>query len=341
MARLGNGDGTRRYALLAGRWARPRPTWSRGAVWPAGECPCLPQDQCPAAIMGHDLGGGAGRHHDGLPGRVVPMRCPECGVETAEATPACAVCGAPAPRQSPGSSRSGSRAGVKRHLVRQRRFWVKPDQAAGPDAPTRPGGTGDSTADPADSDAAGWSVSAAIGAGMGQQPSESAPDSELDGTLLARWVEARRFSATRLRPGYDEDEVDAFCHAIRDTFVGLREPSLTPDEIRNKQFSTTRLRPGYDELEVDAFLDEAELRLAAQAGAGARAARRSGAAGSAAGAAQISCLECGADGAEATEVCARCGAPAGYQPSAADPAVAQGGGRGDGSVDHSIRGSRQ
>lgn len=34
------------------------------------------------------------------------------------------------------------------------------------------------------------------------------------------------------------------------------------------------------------------------------------------------CLECGADSAEATEVCARCGAPASYQPSAADPAVA-------------------
>ena len=63
------------------------------------------------------------------------------------------------------------------------------------------------------------------------------------------------------------EEVDAFAIAIRDTFLGTREPSLTPDEIRNKQFSTTRLRPGYDEEEVDAFLDEAESRLAAQASA--------------------------------------------------------------------------
>jgi DivIVA domain-containing protein len=82
--------------------------------------------------------------------------------------------------------------------------------------------------------------------------------------MVAQWVEARRFSTTRLRPGYDIDQVDAFLSAIRDTFLETRKPSLTPDEIRNKQFSTTRLRPGYDEEEVDAFLDEAESRLAAQ-----------------------------------------------------------------------------
>jgi DivIVA domain-containing protein len=62
------------------------------------------------------------------------------------------------------------------------------------------------------------------------------------------------------------EEVDTFLGAIRDTFLGVGEPSLTPEEIRNKQFSTTRLWPGYDEAEVDAFLDEAESRLAAQSG---------------------------------------------------------------------------
>jgi DivIVA domain-containing protein len=69
------------------------------------------------------------------------------------------------------------------------------------------------------------------------------------------------FSATRLRPGYDEEEVDAFLDAIRDTFLGVREPPLTADEIRDKQFTTVRLRPGYDEEEVDAFLEEAEASL--------------------------------------------------------------------------------
>lgn len=97
-----------------------------------------------------------------------------------------------------------------------------------------------------------------------QLPPRPAPDSEVGGTVLAEWVEARKFSTSRLRPGYDPEEVDVFLTAIRDSFLGVRRPSLTPDEIRNKQFSTVRLRPGYDEEEVDAFLDEAELRLAAQ-----------------------------------------------------------------------------
>jgi hypothetical protein len=39
------------------------------------------------------------------------------------------------------------------------------------------------------------------------------------------------------------------------------------------------------------------------------------------------CLECGAEIAELAQVCARCGAPVGYQPLAADPAAAQPAGR--------------
>jgi DivIVA domain-containing protein len=179
------------------------------------------------------------------------MKCLECGVETAEATPACVVCGAPAPRQ--------------------RRWRVKRNRA---DAPAGPGGIEDSTAGPVDSDAAEWAVPAVIPASMGQQPPESTQDSEVDGAIFAERAGARKFSTTRRRPGYDMDEVDAFLDAIRDTFLGIREPSLTPDEIRDKQFSTTRLRPGYVVEEVDAFLDAAELRLAAQAGARADAAWR-------------------------------------------------------------------
>ena len=188
------------------------------------------------------------------------MRCLECGVETAEATPACVVCGVPGPRQPAASAWGGSRAWVKRYSVRQRRYRAKLDPAAGANALAGHGGT----ADPPESDAAGWAAPTASRASAGQQPSESAPDSEVDGAIFAEWVEARNFATTRLRPGYDKEEVDAFLNAIRDTFLGMREPSLTPDEIRNKQFSTTRLRPGYDEEEVDAFLDETESRLAAQ-----------------------------------------------------------------------------
>jgi hypothetical protein len=42
---------------------------------------------------------------------------------------------------------------------------------------------------------------------------------------------------------------------------------------------------------------------------------------------QVRCLECGADNAGPTEICARCGAPAGYQPPAAYPAAVQPAGR--------------
>jgi DivIVA domain-containing protein len=189
------------------------------------------------------------------------MRCPECGVETAEATSACVVCGAPSSWPSAASAWSGFRA---------------------------------------------------------------APGSDVDGARHAEWIEARTFSTVRLRLGYDMAEVDAFLGEIRATFLGIREPPLTPAEIRITQFSTTRLRPGYYYLEVDAVLDEAEGRLAAQAGAWGRAAQpRSVPADPAAGTVPVSCLECGADWIKGTEVCARCGAPAGYQPYSAYPVAAQ------------------
>ena len=84
-----------------------------------------------------------------------------------------------------------------------------------------------------------------------QQSSESAPDPDVDGVALAGWVKTQGFGTTRLRPGYDMDQVDAFLSAIRNTFLGIREPSLTPEEIRVKQFTTTCLRPGYEQLEVE------------------------------------------------------------------------------------------
>ena len=99
--------------------------------------------------------------------------------------------------------------------------------------------------------------------GWRADPPEPAPSPEAGGTTLGEWAGSREFSTTRLRPGYNIEEVDAFLEDIRQTFHGIREPSLTADEIRKKKFSTNRLRPGYDEEEVDAFLNAVELRLAA------------------------------------------------------------------------------
>ena len=56
-------------------------------------------------------------------------------------------------------------------------------------------------------------------------------------------------------------EVDAFRQEIRDTFLGVLQPPLTWDEVRDKRFRMARR--GYDVVQVDAFCDEAEQRLAA------------------------------------------------------------------------------
>jgi DivIVA domain-containing protein len=101
-------------------------------------------------------------------------------------------------------------------------------------------------------------------------------------------VRNKQFSTTRLRPGYDEGEVDDFLEKIEDALevlirdnadlqaclaqilrgsVGPVHPypppprHLTPADVRKQQFAATRLRPGYNEQEVDVFLDEAETEL--------------------------------------------------------------------------------
>ena len=61
--------------------------------------------------------------------------------------------------------------------------------------------------------------------------------------------------------GYETAEVDAFREAVRDTFLGVRQPPLTLDEAHDKRFRMARRR-GYDVVQVDAFCDDAEERLA-------------------------------------------------------------------------------
>jgi len=64
-------------------------------------------------------------------------------------------------------------------------------------------------------------------------------------------IEKSQFSATRLKPGYDEEEVDKFLDSL---VAALRRGELP--EVRGARFSATRLRPGYVEQDVDALLDE-------------------------------------------------------------------------------------
>ena len=53
----------------------------------------------------------------------------------------------------------------------------------------------------------------------------------------------------------------AFRQAIRDIFLGIKQPPLTSDEANDKRFRMARRR-GYDVHQVDAFCDEAVQRLA-------------------------------------------------------------------------------
>ena len=72
-----------------------------------------------------------------------------------------------------------------------------------------------------------------------------------------------RFTTTKLRPGYAQDEVDRFVGRIEQTLGGQAMPGdrVTADDVRSVRFRTVRLRPGYDQREVDEALSTYEEQL--------------------------------------------------------------------------------
>ena len=52
----------------------------------------------------------------------------------------------------------------------------------------------------------------------------------------AEWADSTTFSARRATTAA---EVDAFRRAIRDTFLGVRQPPVTSDDVHGKQFTST------------------------------------------------------------------------------------------------------
>jgi DivIVA domain-containing protein len=80
----------------------------------------------------------------------------------------------------------------------------------------------------------------------------TAPDAST--TRLIERIKNIKFSTTRLAPGYDEEEVDAFLDKL--VAVLSEDGQLDRSGLRDVQFSTTRIRPGYAMPDVDAFLDE-------------------------------------------------------------------------------------
>jgi DivIVA domain-containing protein len=80
-------------------------------------------------------------------------------------------------------------------------------------------------------------------------------------------IREKKFHTVRLRPGYNEEDVDALLDRIEATLVALEGgpstgPLITAEEVRNSRFRTTRLSPGYREDEVDDFLDVVVADLA-------------------------------------------------------------------------------
>jgi len=79
-----------------------------------------------------------------------------------------------------------------------------------------------------------------------------APDARTAG--LIEQIENVKFGTTRLAPGYDEEEVDAFLDKLVAALSG--DGQLDRSQLRDVRFSTTRLRPGYAMPDVDTFLGE-------------------------------------------------------------------------------------
>lgn len=79
--------------------------------------------------------------------------------------------------------------------------------------------------------------------------------------LTSSDVRDKRFSTSRLRLGYVQEDVDALLRRVEETLRALEQGTrpaklITASDVMRSQFRTTVMRPGYDEEEVDAFLDE-------------------------------------------------------------------------------------
>jgi len=86
--------------------------------------------------------------------------------------------------------------------------------------------------------------------------------------LTADDVVTARFSASRFRPGYRQDEVDRFLDRVAGTLRaraagGWSADVVTAEEAARVAFGRTSVMPGYDLAEVDAFLAEVVATLSA------------------------------------------------------------------------------
>jgi len=89
--------------------------------------------------------------------------------------------------------------------------------------------------------------------------------------MKAEDVVNARFTPTKFREGYSQDEVDAFLERIRsalaaDDATGAGVAGITVEDVVQSRFTPTKFRDGYSQDDVDDFLDQvvAELRTRAR-----------------------------------------------------------------------------
>ena len=80
------------------------------------------------------------------------------------------------------------------------------------------------------------------------------------GRLRPEDVQRVRFSPTKLRVGYDQNEVDDFLdrveHELRSRSQGSSSfRRLSESEVRAQRFTASRFREGYAQNQVDAFME--------------------------------------------------------------------------------------
>jgi DivIVA domain-containing protein len=89
--------------------------------------------------------------------------------------------------------------------------------------------------------------------------------------LTSAAVLEARFTVTRFREGYDQDEVTAFLQRAQAALAawerGTGAPGLTGDDVVNQRFTPTKFDNGFDQDEVDAFLDRVVAALREHAAA--------------------------------------------------------------------------
>ncbi|WP_285760624.1 DivIVA domain-containing protein [Nocardiopsis ansamitocini] len=81
-------------------------------------------------------------------------------------------------------------------------------------------------------------------------------------------IRNKRFSTSRLRPGYVRDDVDLLLRRVEATLTAVANGQrggdlITASDVMRSQFRTTLVRSGYDEEEVDEFLDRVAESLRA------------------------------------------------------------------------------